>query len=62
LLSEACVFGIELRGDGLFVRTSDYGTFTRRLPAVAHAAAVRLIELRPTDDSLESVFAYLVGR
>jgi ABC-2 type transport system ATP-binding protein len=62
LLSEPCVFGVELRGDGLFVRTSDYGVFTRRLPAVAHAAGVRLVELRPTDDSLESVFAYLVGR
>ena len=58
----ALVFGIELAGDSLFVRTSDYGVFTRRLPAVAHAAGVRLLELRPTDDSLESVFAYLVGR
>jgi ABC-2 type transport system ATP-binding protein len=62
LLAEACVFGVELDGNGLRVRTSDLGQFTRRVPVAAHAAGIRLLELRPTDDSLESVFAYLVGR
>ena len=32
------------------------------MPSVVRDAGIRLIELRPTDDSLESVFAYLVGR
>ena len=62
LLAEDCVFGIELDGNGLRVRTSDYGRFTRRVPVVVHDAGIRLFELRPTDDSLESVFGYLVGR
>jgi ABC-2 type transport system ATP-binding protein len=62
LLSEACVFGIELDGKGMLVRTSDFGQFTRRLPQVAAGAGITLLELSPTDDSLESVFAYLVGR
>jgi ABC-2 type transport system ATP-binding protein len=56
------VFGVELDGNGLRVRTSDLGQFTRRMPVAAHGAGIRLFELRPTDDSLESVFAYLVGR
>ena len=34
----------------------------RRMPSVVQDAGIRLFELRPTDDSLESVFAYLVGR
>jgi ABC-2 type transport system ATP-binding protein len=62
LLEEPCVFGVELDPKGLMVRTSDLGEFTRRMPVVARAADIRLLELRSTDDSLESVFAYLVGR
>jgi ABC-2 type transport system ATP-binding protein len=62
LLAEECVFGVELDGAGLRVQTSDYGEFTRRIPGVLQDAGIRLFELRPTDDSLESVFAYLVGR
>jgi ABC-2 type transport system ATP-binding protein len=44
------------------IRTSDRGAFTRSLPRVARGAAVRIEELRPTDESLESVFSYLVNR
>ena len=62
LLGEDCVFGVELDHNGLRVQTSDYGEFTRRIPGVVQGAGIRLAELRPTDDSLESVFAYLVGR
>jgi ABC-2 type transport system ATP-binding protein len=62
LLDLECVFGIELDGKSLVVRTSDLGEFTRHVPRVARDHGVSLHELRPTDDSLESVFAYLVGR
>lgn len=62
LLTEECVFGVELDSTSLRVQTSDYGQFTRRMPVVAMEAGIRLYELRPTDDSLESVFAYLVDR
>jgi ABC-2 type transport system ATP-binding protein len=62
LLDLECVFGVELDGKSLVVRTSDLGQFTRLMPQVARDRGVSLHELRPTDDSLESVFAYLVGR
>jgi len=62
LLDLECVFGVELDGKSLVVRTSDLGEFTRLMPQVARDRGVSLHELRPTDDSLESVFAYLVGR
>ena len=62
LLAEDPVFGVELDASGLRVRTSDFGAFTRLLPMVLQSSGIRLLELRPTDDSLESVFAYLVGR
>ena len=62
LLRLECVFGIELDSKGLTVRTSDLGEFTRQMPRIARDSGVSLHELRPTDDSLESVFAYLVGR
>jgi ABC-2 type transport system ATP-binding protein len=62
LLTESSVFGVELEASGLLVRTADFGLFTRRVPAVARARQISLFELAPTDDTLESVFAYLVGR
>jgi ABC-2 type transport system ATP-binding protein len=62
LLEEESVFGVELDSKGLVVRTSDFGQFTRRMPQVAASRGITLLELTPTDDSLESVFAYLVGR
>ena len=62
LLAEESVFGVELDPKGLLVRTSDFGRFTRRLPTHRARGGHPLLELTPTDDSLESVFAYLVGR
>jgi ABC-2 type transport system ATP-binding protein len=46
---------------GVDVSVSDLGSFALRLPRLARDAGVRLLELNPTDESLESVFAYLVG-
>ena len=46
----------------LDVRTTDYGAFTAAIAAVTREAGVTLTELRPSDESLESVFAYLVGK
>ena len=62
LLDLVAVFGVELDGKSLVVRTSDLGELTRHLPRVARDQDISIHELRPTDDSLESVFAYLVGR
>jgi ABC-2 type transport system ATP-binding protein len=47
---------------GIVVRTADRGALTRQLPRSARTADIRLLEIRPTDESLESVFSYLVDR
>jgi ABC-2 type transport system ATP-binding protein len=50
-------------GDGhLTVRTSQLGAFALAIPTIARSCNVTLRELRPTDESLEDVFAYLVNR
>jgi ABC-2 type transport system ATP-binding protein len=46
----------------LAVQTSDYAGFVRALPATAAERGIRLFEVHPADESLESVFAYLVAR
>jgi ABC-2 type transport system ATP-binding protein len=62
LIAGDAVMGAEL-GDGrLAVRTADLAGFGHRLPRLARDAGVSLFEVRPTDESLESVFAYLVQR
>ncbi|MFV2099982.1 ABC transporter ATP-binding protein [Micromonospora sp. LOL_024] len=60
LIGESSVSGVELGRDGLTVRAGDYGAFTRVLPKVALARGVRVHQLVPEDESLESVFSYLV--
>jgi ABC-2 type transport system ATP-binding protein len=62
LLVHPSVFGAELVDGLLAIRTSDFGAFTRIVAPTARAAGIRLHEMRPTDDSLESVFSYLVRR
>ena len=60
--SDPTVFGAELAADRLLVRTSDFAAFTKALPRVARDQGITLFEVGPTDDSLESVFSYLVQR
>ncbi len=62
LMADPSVFGAELVGGHVAIRTSEYDAFTQALPRVARDARVTLFEVRPTDDSLESVFSYLVRR
>jgi ABC-2 type transport system ATP-binding protein len=62
LIGKDSVAGVELDPKaGLTVKASDYGTFTRELPKIALAEKIRVQRLVPADESLESVFAYLVG-
>lgn len=61
LMAEESVTGVELeRGGGITVRAGDYGGFTRALPRIALASGIRVRRLVPADESLESVFSYLV--
>jgi ABC-2 type transport system ATP-binding protein len=62
LISEPSVQSVDLAQGGIAIRTSDRGVFTRALPRRARAAGISIHELLPTDESLESVFNYLVQR
>jgi ABC-2 type transport system ATP-binding protein len=61
-LAEAAVFGAELQDGMLTVRVAEFSGFTRIVARVARDAGVTLFGVAPTDDSLESVFAYLTSR
>jgi ABC-2 type transport system ATP-binding protein len=60
LIGEKSVSGVEIDAGGLTVRASDYGSFTRALPRIALGEKIRLRKLVPSDESLESVFSYLL--
>ncbi|MEV7331694.1 ABC transporter ATP-binding protein [Micromonospora sp. NPDC093244] len=60
LIAEPSVSGVELDRTGLTVRAGDYGAFTRALPRIALDRGIRVRQLVPSDESLESVFSYLV--
>jgi ABC-2 type transport system ATP-binding protein len=60
LIGRPAVTGVEVTGRGLQVRASDYGAFSRELAVLARDEGIRLRELLPADESLESVFTYLV--
>jgi len=62
LLANPAVFGVELLDGRLAVQASDLGAFARIVAPIARTAGIRLHELTPTDDTLESVFSYLVRR
>jgi ABC-2 type transport system ATP-binding protein len=61
LIGQPSVTGVEIDQTGLQVRAGDYGTFTRALPRIALKEGVRVRQLLPADESLESVFSYLVS-
>ncbi len=62
LVGDPAIFGVELNGDLLVAKTSEFSAFTLAVAKVARSAEVSLLEVLPTDESLESVFAYLVRR
>ena len=62
LLADASVRGARLRSEGgIELEASDFGRFSEVLPRLAREHGIRLFEVTPTDESLESVFAYLVS-
>jgi ABC-2 type transport system ATP-binding protein len=60
-MAEAAVLGTDLRDGHLAVRVAEFAGFTRAVARIARDSGVTLLEVAPTDDSLESVFAYLVS-
>jgi len=62
LLADSSVRGARLRSEGgIELEASDFGRFSEVLPRLAREQGIRLLEVTPTDESLESVFAYLVS-
>jgi ABC-2 type transport system ATP-binding protein len=46
----------------LHVQATDFASFVRALPQLARRHGIRLYQVSPADESLESVFSYLVAR
>jgi ABC-2 type transport system ATP-binding protein len=61
LIGRPAVNAVELTPKGLQVRASDYGTFTREIAGLSRDKGIRLTEVLPADESLESVFSYLLA-
>ena len=63
LLAARSVVGARVTGDDeLVVDTVDAALFRRAVAVVAREHGARLLEVKPLDDDLESVFRYLVSR
>jgi ABC-2 type transport system ATP-binding protein len=54
--------GVRVDGSTLEISTRDTVALATALPVTAREAGIRLREVRAADESLESVFRYLVGR
>jgi ABC-2 type transport system ATP-binding protein len=60
LVRQSATTSVEFIPAGISIRTADLGAFTRALPVLAREAQISILEVHPTDESLESVFSYLV--
>ncbi|WP_327305800.1 ABC transporter ATP-binding protein [Streptomyces sp. NBC_01298] len=63
LIADPSTAGIEvdLKEGALRIQAVDFGRFTELLPRVAREHNIRLLTVSPSDESLESVFSYLVA-
>ncbi|GAA1659345.1 ABC transporter ATP-binding protein [Fodinicola feengrottensis] len=61
LIADGSCSGVQLDPkNGLQVQTVHFGQFSRMVPRLAASAGIRLFEVAPADESLGSVFAYLI--
>lgn len=60
LLSTPHVLGVHLNGERLMIEAGDVGEVARHLPRLAMERGVTISRIEPADESLESVFRYLV--
>ncbi|WP_432745759.1 ABC transporter ATP-binding protein [Streptomyces sp. JH002] len=63
LIADPSTTGIHLDAeeDGLRIEAADFPRFTAQLPRLAREHGIRLLSVSPSDESLESVFSYLVS-
>jgi ABC-2 type transport system ATP-binding protein len=67
IIAEPSTSGVELvvdasGGSVVQIQATDYSAFIHALPQLTSRHGIRLLEVRPADESLESVFSYLVAR
>jgi ABC-2 type transport system ATP-binding protein len=62
LMSAPHTAGVTIEDGRLRVQADDFGGFTRELAGLARRGGIGLREVIPADESLESVFGYLVQR
>ncbi|MCP9953052.1 ABC transporter ATP-binding protein [Actinomadura madurae] len=62
IIADGSARSVQLTDKGLQVEAIDFQRFTWLLPQISRDAGVRLWEVSPADESLESVFSYLVAR
>ncbi|MGK5551657.1 ABC transporter ATP-binding protein [Actinomadura kijaniata] len=62
IIADGSARGVNLTPKGLEIEATDFQRFTWLLPRLARDAGIRLWEVSPSDESLESVFSYLVAR
>ncbi len=60
LLATPHVLGVQLNGERLMIEAADVGQVARLLPRLAVEGDVTISRIEPADESLESVFRYLV--
>ncbi|MBC8089538.1 MAG: ABC transporter ATP-binding protein [Phycisphaerae bacterium] len=62
LITNPTVVGVEVMAEGLSVRATDYAGFARAVGPAAKRLNISVFEIKPADESLEHVFAYLVEK
>jgi ABC-2 type transport system ATP-binding protein len=62
LMADPAVFAVELQDGKLAIQTAQLSAFRRLIAGTSRKAGVRLTEVVSADESLESVFDYLVRR
>jgi len=62
IIADGSADTVDLSAGNLAVQAPDFGRFVHALPRLARDSGVRLFEVSPADESLESVFTYLVAR
>ena len=62
IIADGSADTVDLSAGHLAVQAPDFGRFVHALPRLARDSGVRLFEVSPADESLESVFTYLVAR
>jgi len=62
IIADGAADTVDLTSGSLAVQAPDLGVFVHALPRLARDTGIRLLDVSPADESLESVFAYLVAR